>query len=171
MKECPTRRIDIYVGLKEGYNGIVHTYEEAEEICQKYCDEVGLGLTLTRTKFIYTDGNEPGVIVGLINYPRFYDPKKSPQIVWENALKIAYLLKSAFKQERVSIVDEDRTVMLEDDLATKTLDEYVQLIFSGIMAINPTDYSMMLENIARELKVTVKDVEEAVRRMPAQEID
>ncbi len=45
--------------------------KEAEDICQEYCDEVGLCVTTTRTNYIYTNGSEPGVAVGFINYPRF----------------------------------------------------------------------------------------------------
>ena len=35
---------------------------------QKYCDEVGLCVTVTDTWFIYKDGNEPGLIIGFISF-------------------------------------------------------------------------------------------------------
>jgi hypothetical protein len=44
---------------------------DAERVCREYCMEVGLCVTVTPTQYIYTGGQEAGVIVGLINYPRF----------------------------------------------------------------------------------------------------
>jgi len=44
--------------------------EKAEEICREYC-LTGLCVTISPTKFIYTGGEETGVVVGLKNYPRF----------------------------------------------------------------------------------------------------
>ena len=43
---------------------------KAREICRAFCFNVGLCATVTPTEFIYTGGQEAGV-VGLINYPRF----------------------------------------------------------------------------------------------------
>jgi hypothetical protein len=99
----------IYVGLKEGYDGVVHSAEEAKDICQAYVNNGGAAVTVTETEFIYKHGREPGVIVGLINYPRF--PKKSEEIR-AVAVKIAQRLKDAFKQHRVSVLFPDHTVML-----------------------------------------------------------
>lgn len=42
-----------------------------EQVCRGYCKQVGLCVTVTPTKFIYTGGEETGVEVGLVNYPRF----------------------------------------------------------------------------------------------------
>lgn len=103
----------IYCGFKPGYKSMVKFSEdcllEAEAICQKYCDENGYGLTIEPTRFIYKDGNEDGVKVGLINYPRF--PRK-PIEIKNIALFLANELKEHFKQERVSIVFTDETIML-----------------------------------------------------------
>lgn len=44
---------------------------EAERICREYCLRVGLCVTVTSTKYIYTGGCEDGVVVGLRAYPRF----------------------------------------------------------------------------------------------------
>lgn len=43
----------------------------ALKICRTFCDEEGLCVTVTPTTYAYTGGQETGVIVGLINYPRF----------------------------------------------------------------------------------------------------
>jgi hypothetical protein len=44
---------------------------DAYRICREYCDKVGFCVTVSATEYIYTNGSESGVIVGLINYPRF----------------------------------------------------------------------------------------------------
>jgi hypothetical protein len=46
-------------------------HAEALELCRGYCDLVGLCVTVTPTTYVYTHGQEAGVIVGLVNYPRF----------------------------------------------------------------------------------------------------
>lgn len=45
--------------------------EDAKRTCRKFCFEKGLCVTVTATEYIYTGGQEAGVIVGLVNYPRF----------------------------------------------------------------------------------------------------
>jgi hypothetical protein len=44
---------------------------KAHAICREYCDSVGFCVSVTPTSYVYTGGDEIGVIVGLINYPRF----------------------------------------------------------------------------------------------------
>lgn len=44
---------------------------DVRPICQAYCDEIGLCVTLTPTSYVYTGGAEDGWIIGLINYGRF----------------------------------------------------------------------------------------------------
>jgi hypothetical protein len=99
----------IYVGLREGYDGLVHTSEEAMRVCHTYVDEVGLCVSVTETRFIYTDGREPGVAVGLINYPRF---PAEPVTIRSHALALAVRLQMALGQKRVTVVFPDDTVML-----------------------------------------------------------
>jgi hypothetical protein len=101
----------IYCGFKPGYDGI-EEYDSmamAAAICQNYCDKYGMAFTIEPTRFIYKGGNENGVKVGLINYPRF--PKRHNEIK-NIALEIAAELKEHFKQHRVSIVCSDVTIML-----------------------------------------------------------
>jgi hypothetical protein len=75
-------------------------------------DEVGLGVTVTPTSFVYTGGDERGVIVGLINYPRFPSTEKE---INDHAVSIAHLLMTAFKQERCTIEMPDVSYLLEND--------------------------------------------------------
>ena len=51
----------------------------AEQVCRKYCLDIGLCVTIDPTKFIYTGGEELGVVIGLLNYPRF--PSESKDIM------------------------------------------------------------------------------------------
>jgi len=44
--------------------GMIHEVE-------RYCNDVGLCVTLTETVYVFTGGQEPGWCVGLRNYPRF----------------------------------------------------------------------------------------------------
>lgn len=109
MKSVKTYWANIYVGLRRGYNGDQHHRREAKDWCQKYCDEVGLCVTVTPTHFIYKDGKEHGVIIGIINYPRFPSTKAE---IKRHALEIATILGKKFMQSRVSIVMPNETIML-----------------------------------------------------------
>ena len=46
-------------------------FEQARQVCREYCLEVGACVTVEPTTYIYTGGEEAGIRVGLINYPRF----------------------------------------------------------------------------------------------------
>ena len=109
----PTFKADIYVGYKQGYNGAIPTFasQMADKICQDYCDSIGFAVTVEETHFIYKDGSEPGIKVGLINYPRY--PSTKEDIV-RHALTIAERLKNEFEQIRVSVVTSDLTYLIGD---------------------------------------------------------
>lgn len=110
MKSVYTYYANIYVGLREGYDGTVHAYDDVREICQNYVDEAGLGVTVTKTDFVYTGGREPGVIIGLINYPRF---PSSPEWVRWHAFTLGKLLLAELKQQRLTIMTPVRSYLLE----------------------------------------------------------
>lgn len=50
---------------------IAGDYDRARQIAREFCMNVGACVTVTATTYIYTGGEEAGVIVGFINYPRF----------------------------------------------------------------------------------------------------
>ena len=79
---------------------------EAETICHDYCDSVGFCVTVTETVYCYTGGEEAGVIVGLINYPRF--PSK-PAEIWAHAEALGLKLLVGLKQQSFTIQSPDRT--------------------------------------------------------------
>jgi len=98
----------IYVGLKDKNNNNIASIDEVKKICQDYVDNIGLCVTVTPTEFIYTNGNEPGVIVGLINYPRF--PKKGFEII-KLANELGKKLMVQLEQCRISIVYPQSTII------------------------------------------------------------
>ncbi|MBX4911441.1 hypothetical protein HJA82_29445 [Rhizobium bangladeshense] len=89
----------------------------ARHICRKFCDKVGLCVTVTDTDYIYTNGSEVGVRVGLINYPRF---PKSPAEIEETAFKLASMLRNGLRQESFTIETPNETMWFswrEQDVA------------------------------------------------------
>ncbi len=107
-----TYQADIFVGLCPGYDARFSEAEQFEILratCRLYCNTEKLAVTITRTEFMYVDGNEPGVIVGLINYPRF---QRHEAMIKDLAVLLAFKLKEALRQERVSVVCTDETIML-----------------------------------------------------------
>ena len=106
ITSCDTFTATIYIGTSHTGHGILY---KGRDICQKYCDAIGLCVSFTETTFIYTGGNEAGLIVGLMNYPRF--PKREEEIR-DTAITLAKLLKAEYDQKRCSVVFPDKTIML-----------------------------------------------------------
>lgn len=80
---------------------------DAEPICREHCDAVGLCVTVTDTFYTYTGGQERGIIVGLINYPRF---PKEPRAIWWKAEQLAAFLCQRLGQQSYTIQAPDKTV-------------------------------------------------------------
>ena len=119
LKHVDTYTAIIYCGFKDVDNDLGlgnefsfdFDFNKAKKICQDYCDEIGLCVTVKPTEFIYTNGNEQGIEVGLINYPRF--PDSNNKILYK-AAKLAEKLMLEFNQYRVSIVCPNKTTMLSN---------------------------------------------------------
>lgn len=111
MKSVETITAKIYLGLREGYTDKVHTLDELKDFLQKYTNKVELCVTVTPTTFVYKDGREDGAVIGLINYPRFPTTKEKLE---QTAEELAALCKEEYRQNRISIEFQDRTVMLGD---------------------------------------------------------
>lgn len=86
---------------------IAGDYESAKKICKQYCDDTGFCVTVTPTEYVHTSGQESGVIVGLINYPRFPGDKETILI---RATDIANLLREKLNQESFSIQTPEKTI-------------------------------------------------------------
>jgi hypothetical protein len=110
--EVKTFQAQIWMGFKEGYDGPVHTMEELKGICKEYVDNVKLCVTLNPTGFIYVNGDEPGAMIGLIQYPRFVITEKE---IKEKAIELARIIMVAFKQFRCTVVTNDKTYLLENE--------------------------------------------------------
>jgi hypothetical protein len=87
----------------------IHTsgsLEQIEQVCRRFCKEVGLCVTVTPTNYIYSGGQESGAIIGLLNYPRF--PKHESDIV-EVAKELAGRLLDELAQDSILLVLPDDT--------------------------------------------------------------
>jgi hypothetical protein len=112
MKTIESFNIQIWLGLKEGYSDKVYTIDDVYSECQMLCNCRKACFTVTPTRFIYVDGWEDGVIIGLINYPRF--PKEKQRLIYDS-WEIAQQLQEKFGQIRVSITTPEKTYCLGID--------------------------------------------------------
>lgn len=94
---APTVRVDIF---------IAGDLDVAKQVCREHCLEVGLCVTVEPVAYIYTGGEEAGVRVGLINYPRF--PATESEIA-EKAQGLADRLMHRLCQLSYSIVTPTET--------------------------------------------------------------
>ena len=79
----------------------------AKNVAQRYCTDIGLCVTVTPTEYIYSGGRESGVVIGLINYPRFPD---STDGITAKAVGLADLLLDILSQWSYTIVTTDETI-------------------------------------------------------------
>ncbi len=115
---CATWTASIYVGLRAGYTDRLVDADRVKREIRYFCNKVGFCVSVTPTEFLYTKtatadadprGDEPGLIVGLIAYPRFVE--EIPSLV-DKAMRLAAICRNAAEQHRVSVVFPDRTVMV-----------------------------------------------------------
>lgn len=111
IKTGKTYEVNIWIGLREGYHGKEFPINDLDDICQDYV-KCGLCVTVSPTKFIYTDGSENGVKIGLINYPRFPSTNRA---VLNHAIQLAKLLMKTLKQYRCTVMDSTNTYLLDSE--------------------------------------------------------
>lgn len=105
----------IHVGLRVGYTDRTRLMGTARTVVRDYVNLVGLCVSLTETTYYYTQapatphGYDDGLMVGLINYPRF---PSTPEQIREHARTLGGLLKAALGQNRVTVVCPDVTFMI-----------------------------------------------------------
>ncbi|RWO06271.1 MAG: hypothetical protein EOS07_21770 [Mesorhizobium sp.] len=97
--EAPTYVADIFIAGDE---------TAARQACQEFVLE-GECVNFAPCEYIFTGGREPGVRVGLINYPRF--PRSSSEI-FDTAVRLAEFLITRLHQSSASVVASDRSVFL-----------------------------------------------------------
>ena len=116
MKLCDNYESKIWLGLREGYTDIIFDEFGVSEFIKSWCTEKGQCVTLTPTNFIYKNGDEPGLIVGFINYPRY--PFSQAEIK-NRTIELAKLLMDQYKEFRVSCTFypsiPNGTMMLEQE--------------------------------------------------------
>lgn len=78
--------------------------EQAKQLCREYCLEVGACITVEPVSYIYTGGEEAGVVVGFIDYARF---PKSPEQIKAQADDLAHRLMMRMCQHSYSITTPD----------------------------------------------------------------
>lgn len=94
---------------------IAGEYEKAKDLCREFCNEVPLCVTVTPTEYVYTGGAESGVIVGLIQYPRF--PSSTSEI-FDKADKLGKRLCEGLHQASYTISTPTTTFYFETELKT-----------------------------------------------------
>lgn len=97
-KKQPTHTAKIY---------LCGSLETIKNTCRQYCLKIGLCVTITETLFIYTGGEEYGVEIGLINYPRF---PETPESILSKAQELAALCRDAAFQHSYLIVTPSETI-------------------------------------------------------------
>jgi hypothetical protein len=120
FKKLPRFDVQIHIGAKVGYTDTTISEEQVLKYCQMFCDTNCVGVTVTRTNFVYPNGNEPGYIVGLINYPRFpvYD-----FVVFDMSFDFAQHLMQAMEQFRCTIFTPTEILVLENKFITEEMGE------------------------------------------------
>lgn len=111
MKKTKAYNVQIWMGLREEYTDKIATIEEVLKICDEWVDNIKDCITITPTEFRYVNGNEPGVIVGYINYPRFPRTRKD---IRKRALKLCEILMTELRQTRATVTTPFKSYMLEN---------------------------------------------------------
>lgn len=75
-------------------------FEQALACCRKYAFETGFCVTVTPTEYVYTGGQESGVIVEAINYARF---PSEPDALLRRMTELAAKLRIALCQHSFTI--------------------------------------------------------------------
>lgn len=89
--------------------------EIIEQICRRECLR-GLCVNIKETKFIYTGGEEVGVEIGLINYPRF---PTTAEDLWLDAVGLAINLLSETYQKSALVMSPTLTSWITRDMGGK----------------------------------------------------
>ena len=82
----------------------------AKQICREFCWE-GCCVNLKPVDYIYTGGQESGVSITFVNYPRF--PKTDDEIV-NQAKRLAIKLKDGLCQWSYMIITPNETIWATD---------------------------------------------------------
>lgn len=112
MRTCENYEVKIWLGHRAHYTSSYTSTAEVFKTIREWCTERKQAVTVTHTKFIYVDGEEPGTIVGFINYPRYPTDKEE---ILNRALELGETLRKKFNQYRVSVTTPETSYLLEDE--------------------------------------------------------
>ena len=90
--------------------------EMIEQCCREFVLD-GLCVTVTPTKYIFTHGEETGVVVELINYPVY--PTMDNDI-WRTATELADFLLDNTHQGSYTVMDPTKTYTFDRRAVVKT---------------------------------------------------
>lgn len=90
--QAPTHVIKIYIAGDRNL---------ARQVLQKWVMR-GACVSISEEEYIYTMGNETGIVVNIINYPRF--PKEPAELLWQAQELARHLLEEMY-QGSCTIVD------------------------------------------------------------------
>ena len=82
---------------------------QANVICRSYCYEVGMCVRVIETQYVYTGGEEAGLEVAFINYPRF---PSEPDAIMDKALQLAERLIVGLYQTSACVESPDSTTWI-----------------------------------------------------------
>jgi hypothetical protein len=82
---------------------------EAKRLLREICYYAGLCVTISPETFIYTGGEEEGIRIGLVNYPRF--PSSLAEI-WKRAISMAERLVVDLRQKTALVVGPAETLWI-----------------------------------------------------------
>ncbi len=109
---------------------------QAKQVCREWCMSVGACVTVEPVDFIYTGGEEAGVRVGFINYPRF---QADEACIVERATALALLLVDRLCQQSFSIVAPTETVWHSRREETNTVNVELLAVAEMFVALKDKD--------------------------------
>jgi hypothetical protein len=102
MKQTPTYRVTIFMA---------GDIAQAKQVCREYAFALGFCVHIFPVDYVYTGGEEAGFAVGIIDYPRFPQPREE---LFDRAADLANKLKQRCCQRSYSIVADDRTIWFSE---------------------------------------------------------
>jgi hypothetical protein len=81
----------------------------AKAILREHCYHFGACVTIEPTTFIYTGGEESGMVIGYVNYPRF---PSDPEDILGKAYSMAMTLLKGLNQKTALVVGTDKTELV-----------------------------------------------------------
>lgn len=86
---------------------IAGDYDDARRAVRAFCSGRGFCATVQRADYIYTGGEEAGVVIGIINYPRF---PRTPDELLSAANELAMHVCLALHQSSYTVEGPEVTV-------------------------------------------------------------